>query len=221
MKYDHYAHNLKTFVKEGDKVERGQLIALLGDSGISNIPSKPDAHCHIETWKVNPAIVGWNAYTAGMTKAQVLARYEDCQPLFDFSQSIPLPKLTAYGWKFLDKINKAGQLHPGYDVNAGVGDSDIGTEIRALARGRVIKILNKTAGWGNHLFIERSQTLSLKQDDMHRTHKGTVYALSAGFWVAIGTTGEQYLAEWQVSDFPVEMTDAQFKAFPVHKRVIK
>lgn len=64
-------------------------------------------------------------------------------------------------------------------------------------------------------------SLLLKENDMHRTYKGTVYVLSAGFWIAIGTTGKEYLAEWQVNDFPPQMTEAQFKAFPLHKRTIK
>lgn len=66
--------------------------------------------------------------------------------------------------------------------------------------------------WGNS---------SLITTDMHRSYKGTVYLLSMGYWVAIATTGDEYKADWGVSEFPPEMTDAQFKAFPVHKRTIK
>jgi hypothetical protein len=60
-----------------------------------------------------------------------------------------------------------------------------------------------------------------KEDHMHRTHNGAIYALSAGFWLLIATSGEEYKAEWKVSEFPPVMTDAQFKAFPLHKRTIK
>jgi hypothetical protein len=65
------------------------------------------------------------------------------------------------------------------------------------------------------------EELSLKLDNMHRTYQGTIYALVSGFWVAIFTTGEQYKADWNVSEYPPVMTAAQFEAFPVHKRVIR
>lgn len=63
--------------------------------------------------------------------------------------------------------------------------------------------------------------LSLTEDNMHRAYNGTIYALIAGYWVAITTSGEEYKVEWNVNTFPPVMTEAQFKAFPVHKRVIK
>lgn len=62
---------------------------------------------------------------------------------------------------------------------------------------------------------------SLKQDNMFRTYKGTIYLLAAGYWIAVSTTGDQFKQDWQMSDFPPEMTEAQFKAFPVNKRTIK
>lgn len=63
--------------------------------------------------------------------------------------------------------------------------------------------------------------LSLTQDIMHRTYNGTIYALIAGFWVAIATSGDEYKVEWNVNTFPSVMSEEQFKAFPLHKRTIK
>lgn len=61
---------------------------------------------------------------------------------------------------------------------------------------------------------------SLKQDSMLRTYKGTVYALVAGYWVAIAISYPDFQTDFGGQVAP-EMTDAQFKAFPVNKRTIK
>lgn len=154
-RWDHYAHNSKILVKEGDIVERGQTIALMGDTGVNVAnPKAGDAHSHQDTWKEDPAKVGWNAYTKGMTRAQVLARYEDAMSLYDFKAGIPCHN-THYGWRWLDKINSAGQLHPGWDLNEGSGDSDIGKPVRAIHYGKVVKVIMNASGWGHHLFIQR------------------------------------------------------------------
>lgn len=41
-----YAHNSKTLVKVGDRVKRGQIVALMGNTGKSS-----GSHCHYEVWK--------------------------------------------------------------------------------------------------------------------------------------------------------------------------
>lgn len=61
---------------------------------------------------------------------------------------------------------------------------------------------------------------SLNNGDMLRTYKGTTYLLAAGYWVAIATSYQDFLTDWGGISAP-EMTEAQFKAFPVHKRTIK
>lgn len=64
------------------------------------------------------------------------------------------------------------------------------------------------------------ETLSLKQDTMLRTYNGTVYTLVAGYWIAIATSYEEFLSDFGNQSAP-PMTEAQFKAFPLHKRTIK
>jgi hypothetical protein len=61
---------------------------------------------------------------------------------------------------------------------------------------------------------------SLKKDDMLRTYNGTIYALVAGYWMAIGTTYADFIQDFGGQIAP-PMTEAQFKAFPLHKRTIK
>jgi len=43
-----YAHNYKILVRVGDKIKRGQIISLMGDTGKSS-----GTHCHYEVWKNN------------------------------------------------------------------------------------------------------------------------------------------------------------------------
>ncbi len=43
-----YAHNSRLMVKEGDKVKRGQVVALMGTTGKST-----GVHCHYEVWRYN------------------------------------------------------------------------------------------------------------------------------------------------------------------------
>jgi hypothetical protein len=82
-----------------------------------------------------------------------------------------------------------------------------------------IQIFNKS---GKRLDPETyNWNSSLKQDNMFRTYKGTIYLLGAGFWIAVSTSGDEFKKDWNISEFPPEMTEAQFKAFPVNKRTIK
>lgn len=116
----------------------------------------------------------------------------------------------------LSKFLKTGQVRAG-DLIAITGNTGAITDYPHLH----IQIFDK---YGRRLDPEKYDwgNLSLiKEDTMHRTFKGTIYALSAGFWLAIGGSGEEYKREWNVSEYPPEMTEAQFKAFPVHRKTIK
>lgn len=62
--------------------------------------------------------------------------------------------------------------------------------------------------------------LTLNNGDMFRTYKGTIYALLAGYWLAVATSYEQFLDDFGSITAP-EMTEAQFKAFPVTRPTIK
>ncbi len=61
---------------------------------------------------------------------------------------------------------------------------------------------------------------SLNNGDMFRTYKGTIYALLSGYWVAVATTYPEFQSDFGNITAP-DMTDEQFKAFPVTRPVIK
>ena len=44
--YSYYGHAIRTLVRQGDHVRKGQPIALLGSSGVSSAP-----HLHFEIWQ--------------------------------------------------------------------------------------------------------------------------------------------------------------------------
>ncbi|MDR0420287.1 MAG: M23 family metallopeptidase [Prevotellaceae bacterium] len=61
-----YAHLAKALVKKGAKVQRGKLIALSGDSGLSIFP-----HLHYEVWKNGKFINPINCFFAELNPTQL------------------------------------------------------------------------------------------------------------------------------------------------------
>ncbi|MDR1984960.1 MAG: M23 family metallopeptidase [Prevotellaceae bacterium] len=61
-----YAHLVKSLVRKGANVKRGQVIALSGDSGLSIFP-----HLHYEVWKNDKPINPINCFFAELNPAQL------------------------------------------------------------------------------------------------------------------------------------------------------
>ena len=60
----------------------------------------------------------------------------------------------------------------------------------------------------------------LNDGTMFRTYQKTIYLLVAGYWLAVATSYEQFLADFGGVTAP-EMTEQQFKAYPVTRPTIK
>jgi murein DD-endopeptidase MepM/ murein hydrolase activator NlpD len=60
-----YAHNSRVMVRAGEKVKRGQTIALVGNTGKSTGP-----HCHYEVWKNGTKIDPVNYFFNDLTPEQ-------------------------------------------------------------------------------------------------------------------------------------------------------
>lgn len=152
MYYHHLAHfdSLKSFVKKGKKIKKGEIIGTVGKSGTRY------AHCHYEVHRVKPT--SWAKYTRGMSKAQVLAHYVDPVKWIDKKQDIPAKYTTYGGWEFMDQINNAGEFHPGVDINDSYGDKDLGNPVRSPVSGEIV-FRGEHTGWGTHIFIHEDVTL--------------------------------------------------------------
>ena len=75
-----YAHMSSTKVKKGQKVKRGELIGLVGSTGLSSGP-----HCHYEVWlnnkKVNPVYYFYNDLTPSEYEQVIEAAKQENQCL--------------------------------------------------------------------------------------------------------------------------------------------
>jgi len=142
MKY-HFAHLNKINVVIGQKITKGDVIGLMGRSGTKSV------HLHFEIVKV---FRGVTDYTRGLSRAKVLEYYEN--PYNTNWRSIA--PFSHLGWDWLSDIG-GGQLHPGIDINSGVGDSDLNTPIKSPINGVVYYANDDTnSGWGKHIFIDET-----------------------------------------------------------------
>ena len=122
-----------------------------------------------------------------------------------------------------DKIELAHlskyQIRSGHAVAGQIGGVTGNTGAITTRPHLHIQIFNKA---GQRLDPEKYDwgDLSLIQDSMLRTFKGTIYALVAGYWVAVGNSFPDFQMDFGGQNAP-EMTEAQFRAFPVNKRTIK
>lgn len=132
----------------------------------------------------------------------------------------PNGETTVIRWLHLDKF----LVGPGVSVSEGeqlavtgnTGKSDLPHLHEDIwPKGQVTLHFGDTTN--PHNYYKQS---SLTNDDMLRTYQGTIYALVAGYWVAVATSYQDFLTDFGNQSAP-EMTEAQFKAFPVNKRTIK
>ena len=153
MKYWRFGHLNKVYVKTGDKVRKGELIALMGKTGNS-----PTSHLHLDCLTYRPS--RWTEYVIGKTKQWVLDRYED--PRIYVSKTLP----TAYhhlGYGWLSPAYYGGRFawHSGLDINGkGAGNTDWKQKIYAHVDGVVEFIYDGSGyngGWGKMIILKQTQ----------------------------------------------------------------
>lgn len=149
--YTHYAHCNDVIVVVGQIVQPGQHIAELGNTGNSTA-----AHCHFEAWKIDPRTLSqpwWTHYTAGMNMDRVNQRYFNPGEYLDGKVYPVVGGYTGKGGYVFGQVNMDGQLHPGDDINAGPGSTDIGADIVAPEWSEVIGVFNDKGGFGKHVYL--------------------------------------------------------------------
>ena len=199
MKY-HFAHLNKINVSVGQKVNKGDIIGLMGKTGTGSV------HLHFEIQKV---FRGVTDYTKGLSRTKVLEYYKNPYEI-DWRSIAPFSHL---GWDWLSDIG-GGQLHPGIDINAAYGDVDLNTPIKSPISGIVYYANDDTAsGWGKHIFIEEGDEM-IQQNDLDGrvfTYKGMGLLWVKPEWIGKdqNDTSKPLPNTWAVSvrDLPVDCSN--------------
>lgn len=187
--YPHFAHCDKILVSVGQIVSPGEHIAELGNTGNSTA-----AHCHSEFWKNDPRLMSpkwWTHYTSGMNMAQVEARYY--RPS-DYLAGKVYPVVGGYtgkGGYVFGQVNADGQIHPGDDINAGPGSTDIGADIVSPEWAEVIGVFDDGGGFGRHIYLR-----ALSDEEIAEHNKPTKR------YMKIATTGQMiWVKQGDVTEF--------------------
>lgn len=157
----------KPSVKEGQWVQRGQLIGFCGSSGNSSGP-----HAHYDIF--NTLKRGWYVYTNGMSIGTVKGIFTDPAPYI--TQGLPMENTfprAGYGFCQWVRSSSGSYWHPGIDLN---GVNDLGKALYAPVEGRVVHVeggpkwtrwLGRLIrgdyghGFGNFVVIEQSPNFKL------------------------------------------------------------
>src|SRR6056297_2625787 len=99
--YHRLAHMQDVYVKQGEKVKKGQAIGTVGSTGNST-----SSHLHWDISRTNQ----WKKYVNGWSKADVEKVY--IKPTIE--KNIPI-NTDHYGWRWLQWYGKG--YHPGEDLN--------------------------------------------------------------------------------------------------------
>jgi hypothetical protein len=168
MKYFRYGHCKDVYVKVGDKVNKGSLIATVGTGN-----GQWSAHLHFDV--IVQKLTSWASYVFGMSKEQVKAIYIDPAP---YVKTV-MPEYDHLGYDYLEHANYGTAVvpkwcyHPGKDLNgAGAGNADIGDEIYSACNGEVIHCydgLDKNGGWGKLIVIQ--EIIEVQKLDTEQTPK--------------------------------------------------
>lgn len=153
MKYFRYGHCKDVYVKVGDKVNKGSLIATVGTGN-----GQWSAHLHFDV--IVSKLSSWASYVFGMSKEQVGVIYIDPAP---YVKTV-MPEYDHLGYDYLEHANYGTAVvpkwcyHPGKDLNgAGAGNADVGDKIYSACDGEVIHCydgLDKNGGWGKLIVIQ-------------------------------------------------------------------
>lgn len=150
--WHHLAHMSKIYVKEGQKVSRGDEIGKVGSTGSSTAP-----HVHYEVTIKKPNT--WTQYVQGMSKDEIKAFYID--PMKYMDGDIPCLHERKTGSQYLQWTGTL--YHPGRDLNSGKdGWADANLPVKSPVDG-IVRHANfnewvakggKKNGWGWHVWIE-------------------------------------------------------------------
>lgn len=153
MKYFRYGHCKDVYVKVGDEVNKGSLIATVGTGN-----GQWSAHLHFDV--IASKLSSWASYVFGMSKDQVRALYIDPAP---YVKTV-MPEYDHLGYDYLEHANYGTAVvpkwcyHPGKDLNgAGAGNADLGDKIYSACKGKVIHCydgIDKNGGWGKLIVIQ-------------------------------------------------------------------
>jgi hypothetical protein len=153
-------------LKEGQWVQRGQLIGYCGTSGNSSGP-----HCHYDIFN-KPG--NWYIYTNKMSESLVRSIFTDPSPYI--KNSLPMENsFPRAGYGFMQWVrSKSGSYwHPGVDCN---GVNDLGKPLYSPVEGRVVHVESPIwyknwlgrllthdwgHGFGNFVVIEQSPNFKL------------------------------------------------------------
>jgi hypothetical protein len=140
------AHLQDVYVKEGDKVKKGQKVGTLGTGN-----GQWSGHVHADFPRRK--LLTWTSYVFGMKKEKVKEIFADPKPY--------RPKWYDHmGWGYLELADYSGKkcYHPGEDWNGkGAGNSDVGLPVEAPFNGKVVYVYSgngKNGGWGKLVVIE-------------------------------------------------------------------
>ena len=144
--FHRFGHLKDIFVKEGDKVKKGDKIATIGNTGNSTF-----AHLH---WDISGDYVG-RSYVNGWKRSEV----EDLYIKPAVIGGLPSEN-DHYGWEWLQWYGKG--FHPGIDINGpGPGNSDLGQEVYAPEDGEIVEVYKRNTnnfGWGNLIIMKETMS---------------------------------------------------------------
>lgn len=146
-RYLHNAHLNIVYVKDGQKVTRGQLIGRVGKSGLGR---GGKAHLHFEVRRDLYGGVNW--YPSWYhSRSWINSHYMNPGEYFAMPGILKPMQFSHLGYGYLSWTGR--QYHPGWDLNWGAGDADFNKPVFATENGIVVDTLT-SAGWGNHVIIE-------------------------------------------------------------------
>jgi hypothetical protein len=160
-KYLHYAHLMNVVVGKGDTVTKGQIIGYIGKSG-----GQEYAHLHFE---VRTTLYGgFTFYPNWLTTKKWINQNYHNPGVYLAQSGIAKPMAFDHlGYEYLSWTGK--QYHPGWDMNEGAGDADLGMCCYATENGKIIDINTQASGYGLNLTME-GLGLGISDDDIKRLY---------------------------------------------------
>lgn len=185
--WTHYAHLNDTTVEVGDVIPAQYIIGHVGATG-----SVSSAHLHFEIVRELRNYTAYTLNTQGepLSVAEMQRYYTDPGAYLHRTGVVTPMTYTHLGYGWLSVIGQVGgvdQYHPGYDMNRGSSNDDLYDPVYATEPGTVVYHGNDN-GWGNHIWIEHTQTTSNKYTMLEQEGRELVFYkkdsnTEAQYWV--------------------------------------